>query len=85
MKNFTKKQVTKFKKNRHIKLTRNQTCTLYFMNMFKACMFNRDNSLWRLYEDGQKRMEKEFDIVKIIRSIRNMKFFLKSTTMDKTT
>ena len=48
------------------------------MNMFKVCMFNRDNKLWRLYDDGQKRMEKEFDVVKIIKTIRNIKIFLKN-------
>ena len=85
MKNFTKKQVEKFKKNRHIKLSRNQFCSLYFLNMFKVCMYNRDNLLWRLYEDGQGRLEKEFDIVRIIRNIRNMKIFLKTTIMNKQT
>ena len=46
------------------------------MNYVKCFKLNRENRLWRLYEDGQERLEKEFDVVKIIRSIRNLKIFM---------
>ena len=55
------------------------------MNIFKVCLFNRDKKIWRLYDDGQKRMEKEFDVVKIIKSLRNIKIFLKNEKLDKET
>ena len=41
-----------------------------------------NNKLWRLYTQGQERMEKEFDVVKIIRSVRNVKTFVSSSLMN---
>ena len=38
--------------------------------------------LKKLYTEGSDRIEKEFDIVKIVKSIRNIKVFLKNRLMD---
>ena len=43
----------------------------------------RRSKLWRLYADGEQRLDKEFDIVKIIKSIRNLKIISKATIMSK--
>lgn len=42
----------------------------------------RRSKLWRLYKDGEDRLEKEFDVVKIIKSIRNLKIITKATIMN---
>lgn len=47
------------------------------------CLVLRKSKLWRLYSDGEKRLDKEFDIVKIIQGIRNLKIITKATIMSK--
>ena len=37
-----------------------------------------------MYDRGTERIEKEFNLVKIIKSLRDMKIFLKSTMLDST-
>ena len=76
LKSFDKKDVKILKRNRLIKLSSFQVFKLLIMNYVKCFKLNRENRLWRLYEDGQERLEKEFDVVKIIRSIRNLKIFM---------
>ena len=39
----------------------------------------------RLYDKGEKMIEKNMDMVKIIRSLRNLKIFIKNTVLDKAT
>ena len=48
-----------------------------FLCCWKRVAFPEENKLWRLYTQGQERIEKEFDIVKIIKALRNMKILLK--------
>ena len=43
----------------------------------------RKSKLWRLYADGEQRLDKEFDIVKIIKGIRNLKIITKATIMSR--
>jgi len=54
---------------------------MFYQRLCHCCIekvaFPRESKLWRLYEDGQERMDKEFDIVKIIKNIRNLKILLK--------
>lgn len=45
----------------------------------------RKSRLWRLYFDGFERLEKEFDVIKIIKGIRDVKIITKDTIMDKFT
>ena len=76
LKSFGKKEAKIIKRNRLIKLSSWQVFKLLIMNYGKCFRLNRENKLWRLYEDGQGRLEKEFDLVKIIRSLRNIKIFM---------
>ena len=48
-----------------------------------CCCGKKKNRLWRLYNEGQDRIEKEFDLVKIIKSIRNMKVIMKHKLMNE--
>jgi hypothetical protein len=41
-----------------------------------CCKYDK-SKLWKLYTIGTARMDKEFDIVNILTSIRNMKIMLK--------
>ena len=48
-------------------------------------MRTRHDKLWRMYEIGQERIDEEFDIVSIIKSVRNLNIFLKSKMRDHDT
>ena len=39
----------------------------------------------RLYERGEENLEKEMDIVKIVRNLRNLKIFIKKYIVDEET
>ena len=51
--------------------------------MCPRVFFGKRDMFIKLYEKGQERIESELDIVKIIRSIRNMKVLLKNSFMDE--
>ena len=38
--------------------------------------------LWKLYEEGQTRLEKEFDLAKIVVKLRNLNVFIKNKLLD---
>ena len=57
------------RKNRVIKFGICQNFTLFLTSKFGKYvpgLVERRSKLWRLYKDGEDRLEKEFDIVKII-------------------
>ena len=41
--------------------------------------------LWRLFEEGSERLEKEFDLVKILLKLRNLNVFVKNKLIDEVT
>lgn len=65
----------------------NQIFSLFVKNSIGGnipCLKKRNqNKLQRLYLEGQNRLEKECDIVKIIHGIRNLKIIAKNTIMDE--
>ena len=77
---MTEKEQDKFKRNYKIRFT---CCDIiktfwykYFGNLC-SCLCDRNQSkLWRLYDYGEKRIEEEFDITKVIKATRNFKIFL---------
>ena len=46
------------------------------------CMFKKRDKFLSLYEKGQDRIDTELDIVKIMKSLRNMKILMKNSFMD---
>ena len=57
------------------------------MNVFScfAGMFRfKRYKLWRLYEQGSDRIEKEFDLVKILTTLRNLKILSKKQLSPET-
>ena len=55
---------------------------MHFFSCFAStCKFKR-NKLWQLYLKGQSRIEREFDIVDILKSIRHLKIHSKKN-MDE--
>ena len=47
----------------------------------KSCFSRRDMFL-KLYERGQDRIDTELDVVKMMKSLRDIKILLKSSIMD---
>jgi hypothetical protein len=45
-------------------------------------MFKKRDKFLSLYEKGQDRIDTELDIVKIMKSLRNMKILMKNSFMD---
>lgn len=49
------------------------------MKAFGCCLIQiRQYKLWRLYDTGMDKIEKDLDIIKIVKAIRNLKIFYKS-------
>lgn len=46
---------------------------------FPVCCWPKSKKVLRLYEEGQERIDRELDIVKIIKTLRMSKIFLKSS------
>lgn len=83
-KHFNKEDQNYLNNHQVIKLSKKQSCKLYFMSLLGCCFCGRKkNRLWRLYTEGQDRIEKEFDLVKIIKSIRNIKVIMKHKLMNE--
>ena len=62
-----------------IKITFCQKLTVYFIDTFKCCVFHPDeNKLYRLYNKGSEMLETEMDIVKLIKHVRNINYFMKT-------
>lgn len=49
---------------------------------FCFCCDRDQDLLWRVYKFGQERMNHEFNLVKLIRTVRNMKIFIKKELMS---
>jgi hypothetical protein len=51
------------------------------MNLFScfaSCCSYKKNKLWNLYKIGEERLEKEFDVIKILNTLRNLKIQMKN-------
>ena len=59
---------------------------LYFSNILgcfcSKCCFPKRDKLQTLYSEGEDKINRELDIVKILKTLRDIKIFLKSTTMN---
>ena len=55
------------------------------MSKVFCCVTSRTDKVMRLYLDSNERIQKELDIAKIVRSIRNTKVFIRSKLMDRRT
>ena len=76
----------KLAKIRIIKFSAWQQFQLYWMTSlvcFEKCCKFKKSKLWRLFTQGQERIEKEFDLVKIIVSLRNLKILSKRNLNEK--
>lgn len=68
----------KIQNNRIIKINKLQSLKLFLMKTFSCCIFKfKQNKLKRLYETGIEKIDKELDIVKIIKALRSLKIFYK--------
>ena len=92
MKTLKKKHLNQFREEERntikninpIKWSLKQKSALFFSGLF-ACFFKKKSKLIKVYKEGQKRIEKEFDISKIIVKLRNVSIFLKDKIFDETT
>ena len=59
---------------------------LYFANllgpMCSTCCFPKRDKFKKLYEEGEDKIESELNIVKIMKTLRDMKILLKGTLMN---
>jgi hypothetical protein len=74
-------------KHRFIDIKLKYWVKLYFAKLLGPCcchcMFKRKGRFVKLYERGQDRIEAELNIVKILKSLRDMKILMKNSLMDK--
>lgn len=72
--------------NKVIKFSFCQTFQLFFMRLLCLCQSGRrDSKQWRLYEEGQECLKRDFNLVKIIKHIRNASMLAKSAFKGKET
>ena len=73
-------------KHRYIDIKTKYWVKLYFARIFGSCccgnMFKRRTRFMKLYERGQDRIESELNILKIMKSMRDMKILMKHSLMD---
>ena len=50
--------------------------------LFQIWCDRKQNKLWRLLKFGEERINHEFNLMKLIRTVRNMKLFLKKEFMN---
>ena len=51
------------------------------MTTFGCCCHTAGSKLYRLYDRGTAQIEKELDMVKLLRTVRNIKIFLKQEVL----
>ena len=73
-------------KHRYIDIKTKYWVKLYFARLMGDCccnkFFKRKTRFMKLYERGQDRVESELNIVKIMKSMRDMKILMKNSFMD---
>ena len=81
-----KKLQNSFTNHRFIKFNLSQRFWLLFLEnigqYFTCCLDLSQNKLYRLYSKGVDQIEKELDIVKILRGLRNVKIYNQLTGMS---
>lgn len=81
---LSQKERLKISKNQIIKLSTSQSLHIYLQELLGCLVRPRvDERLWKLYKEGQARIEKDFDIVRIIKTLRNVKLTLYQNLSDK--
>ena len=74
-------------KHRYIDIKNCDWVSLYFARILGCCCprfcFKKRDMFIKLYDRGKNRIEGELDIVKIIKSIRNMKILMKNSFMNQ--
>ena len=74
-----KKELQDLDQIHHIKINFCQKLNVYLIDLFQFCVFHPDeNKLFRLYTKGSDLLEKEMDIVKLIKHVRNINYFMKT-------
>lgn len=72
---FDQREQEEFKLNRKIRLKTRERCCLYIDSIF-GCKFS-DLRLHKLLKEGSERLEKQMNIVKILKSLSTIRLFLK--------
>ena len=49
---------------------------------FQLCCDRKQNKLWRLLKFGEERINHEFNLLKLIQTVRNMKLILKKELLN---
>ena len=72
-------------KHRYIEVKNIDWIRTYFARVIgcPTCLFRKRDKFLKLYEKGQDRIDSELDIVKIMRSLRNLKILMRHSFMDE--
>jgi hypothetical protein len=82
LQSFKEDEQKRIKQNRKIKLSSKQSCRLFFSKLCcNWCCLNK--KLEHLYTKGAERLQKEFDLAKIIVKLRNINVFVKHKLIDE--
>lgn len=73
-------------KHKYINIKFIDNFMLYVARMFgvfcSTCCFAKRDKLLKMYEGGEEKINTELDIVKILKTMRDMKILLKGTLMS---
>lgn len=74
-------------KHRYIEIRNLDWIRTYFARVLYVpqCCFPKRDRFLKLYDKGQDRIDTDLDIVKIMKSIRNMKILMRNSFMDDET
>lgn len=82
----SKREMDELKKHRYIDVSLADNIMLYFSRIFGVvcsnCCFSKKFKLQKLYEEGEEKLSNELDIVKILKTLRDMKILLKGTLLS---
>lgn len=83
---FMKKEISK---HRYIKVKLIDEIKLYFARhlgpLVSGCCFKRKENFIKMYDRGKDRIDAELNIVKIMRTLRDLKILMKNSLMDEET
>ena len=82
----TKSQKVELNKHKYIEIKLIDNVMLYFSRVLgvfcSKCCFPKKEKFQKLYDIGEDKLSTELDIVKILKTLRDMKILLKGTLMN---
>ena len=80
LKNFFDKSINKIKNLKEMNFSQEQVLSIFFARFCSCCCRKRTNQLHVLYEKGKEEVEKEFDVLYVLKQNRIVKQMIKNVT-----